>query len=342
MKGKKKLILFSLMLMLIILFSSLVPYFHYKYSEKKQMVQFRSMNIGNALDAPRYTPWDVQMKSGYFKAIKKAGFNTVRLPVRFSDYAKDNPNYELDPSFMKRLDGYLHVALKQHLYVILDFHHFVEIMQNPEQYHACFLSVWEQLSERYKNYSSHLMFEVLNEPIDNLNGNLWNQYLAEAIHIIRKTNPTRKVIVGPDNYYSLYRLDALQIPKDRNLIVSFHYYEPNNFTFQTNPYLGFSQYHDIEWKGTKQEVNYIHDRFARVKKWADQHHVQVYLGEFGANKQAPYESRLRWTEEVRQQAEEFGFSWGYWELASSFGVYDPHTGKWDKNMLKTLLPDKYK
>ncbi|MCO7174844.1 glycoside hydrolase family 5 protein [Sporolactobacillus kofuensis] len=337
---KKKLIMFTLIFIVIVLISSLIPYLQQRSSGGKQMVRFCSMNIGNALDAPRYTPWDVQMKSEYFKAIKQAGFNAVRLPVRFSDYAKDNPNYALDPTFMKKLDGYLQDALQQHLYVILDFHHFEEIMQDPEQYHACFLSIWEQLSERYQNYSSHLLFEVLNEPKDNLNGGLWNQYLGEAIHIIRKTNPTRKIIVGPDNYYSLYRLDALQIPTDRNLIVSFHYYEPNNFTFQANPYLGFSQYHDIQWTGTNQEVSEIHERFARVKRWADQHHVPVYLGEFGANNQAPYESRLRWTEEVREQAEHFGFSWGYWELASYFGIYNAQTGKWDKAMLKTLLPDK--
>ncbi len=299
---------------------------------------FRSINIGNALDAPRDNPWDVTMKAEYFKAIKNAGFDTVRLPVRFSDYGKNAPNYELDASFMEQIDSYIKEALENNLTIILDFHHFDEIMQNPEQYHDCFIKIWEQLSVRYQDYPSKLIFEILNEPKDNLQGELWNTYLAEAISVIRKTNPDRQIMVGPDNYYSIDRLEALRLPDDPNLIVSFHYYEPSNFTFQSNPYLGFPDVHNLDWNGDANEQNHIKMRFTLVKKWADEHDVPIYLGEFGANKQAPYESRLRWTEEVRKQAEDFGFSWGYWELASHFGIYDPKTGEWDENMLRTLLP----
>lgn len=341
MKGQVKVSQWIFLLIPVVLIAAAILFFYLKNTDRSDVsvASFHSINIGNALEAPKDTPWDVQMKSEYFASIKKAGFNAVRLPVRFSDYAKNNPNYVLDQSFMNKLDGYLQEAMNQNLYVILDFHHFEEIMQNPEQYHACFIRIWEQLSKRYKDYPSRLIFEVLNEPRDNLKGELWNRYLADAVSTIRKTNPTRKIIVGPDNYYSLYRLNALKIPGgDKNLIVSFHYYEPNTFTFQDNPYLGFSQYHDVQWNATDKETAEIHDRFAEVKKWADSHHVQVYLGEFGANKQAPYASRLRWTEEVRKQAESFGFGWGYWELASLFGIYDQKTGKWDQKMLNTLLP----
>ncbi|MDF2909132.1 MAG: hypothetical protein K0Q56_12 [Sporolactobacillus laevolacticus] len=61
------------------------------------------------------------------------------------------------------------------------------------------------------------------------------------------------------------------------------------------------------------------------------------MSEFGAKKEA-YESRVRWTREVRKQAEKYGFGWGYWELASFFGIYNVKDKQWDQRMLHTLLP----
>jgi len=48
----------------------------------------RGINLGNALEAPKEGEWGVQLKAEYFPAIKKAGFATVRLPVRWSAHGK--------------------------------------------------------------------------------------------------------------------------------------------------------------------------------------------------------------------------------------------------------------
>ncbi|CAM3095861.1 glycoside hydrolase family 5 protein [Sporolactobacillus spathodeae] len=301
--------------------------------------RYRSINIGNALDAPRGISWGVSIESNFFAAIHQAGFNAVRLPVRFSDYVQAAPNYVLDPEFMKKIDDYLSVAYQQQLTVILDLHHFIELMDNPLRYHDCFLSIWDQLATRYRDQPNTLLFEVLNEPTNKLSGDLWNHYLAEAISVIRRTNSTRPLIVGPDHFNSLHRLHALRLPKDPNLIVSFHYYEPNAFTFQENPYLGFTQARNVAWLGTPTDLRQIHEDFAYVKRWATRHHVPIYLGEFGANQAAANDSRRRWTEAVRREAETLAFGWGYWELASWFGIYDPETRTWDQALLDVLLPE---
>lgn len=145
----------------------------------------RCMNIGNALEAPKDIPWDVEMKSEYFDVIKEAGFDSVRLPVRFSDYANRDFYYTLDEEFMKKIDSYINYALNDDLVIILDLHHFTEIMDNPEGNKECFLAIWNQLSLRYKNYPKELIFELLNEPQNNLGGELWNEYLAEGTKIGR-------------------------------------------------------------------------------------------------------------------------------------------------------------
>jgi len=47
------------------------------------------INLGNALDAPKEGDWGVVLQSDYFKLIKTAGFNHVRLPVRWSSHASN-------------------------------------------------------------------------------------------------------------------------------------------------------------------------------------------------------------------------------------------------------------
>lgn len=311
--------------------------------EKKQNVSFnKCMNIGNALDAPKNQPWDVQMKVEYFDAIKEAGFDSVRIPVKFSDYAKDSNNYKLEEDFMKELDSYVNYALKDGLAVILDFHHFTEIMDEPEKYKECFLSVWSQLGKRYKDYPNELMFELLNEPRNNLKGDIWNEFIDGAVKEIRKTNKNRTIIVGPDSDYSVYRLEELSLPKDNNIMVSFHYYEPSDFAFQGNINIGenYGNLKNIYWNGSDEEMDYLSSRFEIAKKWSDKNNVKIFLGEFGACKTVPAESRKLWIEAVRKEAEKRGFSWGYWELCSGFGIYDSNTSTWNKELLDTLVSDK--
>lgn len=301
----------------------------------------KCMNIGNALDAPKGEPWDVTLDNKYFTVIKKAGFDAVRLPVRFSDYAKDSPGYVLDKKFMKKLDGHIKYALKKKLVVILDFHHFLEIMESPEQYKACFLSIWEQLAERYKDYPPELIFEVLNEPQKNLSAELWNEYLEEAVSIIRKHDAQRYIVVGGPHYNSPHVLDELRLPKADNLILTFHYYEPSDFAFQSDPHhAGYEHLSGIKWTGSQAEMEKLMGDFGRVKEFAEQNNLPVFLGEFGVNGRVPEQYRESWIKAVRSEAEKNNFAWSYWEFASNFGVYDVKTKKWDSVLLAALIGTK--
>ncbi len=60
----------------------------------------RGINIGNALESPKDFPWDVKCQIS-FDDIKDAGFDTVRIPVRFSDYTSDFDNFKIDEEFLK-------------------------------------------------------------------------------------------------------------------------------------------------------------------------------------------------------------------------------------------------
>lgn len=301
----------------------------------------KTMNIGNALEAGKGEVWDVSMSVEYIDRIKEAGFTSIRMPVRFSDYAKDNENYILDEDFMEKVDYYINYALSSGLNVILDMHNFYEIMENPSENKELFLKLWSQISKRYKDYPENLVYELLNEPQGNLELDIWNNLLSEGVDTIRKFDKKKFIVIGGCKYNSYEELLKIDVPKDDNLILTFHYYEPNEFAFQGAEYHeGFEELHDIEWKGTASEVQRIEDAFHKVKEFADKKNLNVFVGEFGANKKAPHESRVLWTKTVREIAEEHNFSWGYWEMASSFGIYDKDKHVFDDEMLEALLNTK--
>lgn len=328
----KKILIAAVILICIIAFLSNV------FVSKKNKDIFTScISIGNALEAPKDIKWDVTMDEKYFDEIKSVGFDAVRIPVRFSDYVEGN-NYILNEDFMKKIDYYVDYALDLKLNVILDFHHFVEIMDDPYAYKDCFISIWSQLAERYKKYDDTLIFELLNEPCDNLSSEILNDFIQEGVDTIRRTNKTRTIIVGPTNYNSLYKLEELKLPKDNNLLLTFHYYEPNDVTFQGSiNHKGYENLSNITWEGTEKELQYLRDRFKIVKDYADKNNIKVFLGEFGVNEKAPRETRIKWTQAVKDEALLNGFSYGYWEFASEFGIYNRDTNSWDKEILSCFF-----
>lgn len=299
----------------------------------------KCINLGNSLEAPKGQSWDVPMDISYFSIIKEAGFQTVRLPVRFSDYAdKSNDNYLLDETFMQQMDAYIDEALKQDLTLILDLHHFTELMENPQGNKDCLIAIWKQLASRYKDYPNSLVFEPLNEPQQNLDSDTWNSLLKDLVRTIRSIDSKHFLIVGGANFNSIDSLTTLELPKDDRLIATIHYYEPNDVTFQGNPYhAGYENLSNVTWEGSSDEIAYLKSRLTTAKDWADANNVPLFLGEFGISNKAPLDTRISWTLAVASEANALGISYAYWEFASGFGIYDLETSTWNEEMLHAIL-----
>ncbi len=308
--------------------------------EEASLRMFRGINIGNALDAPEEGQWGVYIKDEYFSIIKEAGFDTVRIPIRWSAHAEKDPPYKIDSSFFDRVDHVVNKALEQNLITIINIHHYEEIMQKPLEHKDRFLALWRQISEHYKDYPENLYFELLNEPHGKLTSKLWNDFLKEAISIIRETNPARKLIVGPANWNSIYGLKDLVIPEDdENIIVTFHLYTPFEFTHQGAEWVNPSPPVGREWLGTEEEQEQIRDELDLAVQWSLEHNnVPLFLGEFGAYSKADMNSRVRWTYFVAREAEKRNIAWCYWEFCSGFGAYNPKEEKWRENLLNALIP----
>jgi len=301
----------------------------------------RTVNISNALEAPNEGEWGVTIKDEYFQIIYDAGFTAVRLPVRWSAHALKQAPYTINPAFFQRMDHVVNQALPQGLAVIVNMHHYEEMALDPKGHQARFIAIWQQIAEHYKSYPNALLFEPMNEPNGAVVASVWNKLLEATLPVIRLTNPTRNIVIGPADWNDLRGLDELVLPADdQHIIVTFHYYQPYQFTHQAAEWVqGSANWLGMEWKGSSPEKQYVQYDFKIVAQWAKENQRPIFLGEFGAYSKADMDSRARWTAFVAREAEKQGFRWGYWEFCSGFGVYDPINNKWIQPLLKALIPD---
>ena len=301
----------------------------------------RSVNLGNALEAPTEGSWGVTLKEKYFQLIKDAGFNGVRIPIRWSTHAKIDSPYTINNSFFSRIDWAINQAFKNGLTVIINVHHYEEIFNEPEKHRARFLSLWKQISNHYLLYPKELLFEILNEPHNKLTSSLWNQFLDDAIKLVRKSNPNRTLVIGTANWGGISGLSDLVLPEnDTNIIVTFHYYNPFHFTHQGAEWVtGSDRWLGIKWQGTVDEKDAVIQDINTAVSWANDKNVPLFMGEFGTYNKADDISRYTWTKFVSSEAEKRNISWAYWEFCSGFGVYDQTASDWNTLILQALIPN---
>ena len=307
----------------------------------KSVISLRhGMNFGNMLEAPNEGDWGLTVHENYFDLVRDAGFDFVRLPVKWSAHEDMSAPYAIDPAFLAHVDEIVNWALARNLTIIVDMHHFDEMHANPWWQEERFLALWTQLAEHYKDYPPQVMFEILNEPNDQIDAAMWNGIVSKTISIVRQTNPTREVIVGPVGWNSSDWLSTLDLPNDPHLIATFHYYSPFEFTHQGAEWAGDQAqgWLGTTWDGTAEQKADVTRTFDIVSDWAARRNVRILLGEFGAYSMAPMDSRARWTSFIREQAESHGFAWAYWGFGSGFGAYDPEAGVWHDELLKALIP----
>jgi endoglucanase len=209
--------------------------------------------------------------------IRSIGFDAVRIPIRWNAHAADLPLYSIKPAFFDRVDKVIGWAKERDLIVMINLHHYNELMEEPEQHHERFLSIWRQIAEHYQNYPSTLLFEVLNEPHDNLGPDLWNDYLRDAIDVIRDSSPHRTLVIGTAPWGGFGGLKDLSIPEEeRNIIVTVHYYNPFQFTHQGASWAGNQSegWLGTTWDGTVEEMADVDADFDGVLEWARQHDAE--------------------------------------------------------------------
>jgi endoglucanase len=334
----------------------------------------RGMNFGDAMDAPHEGDWGWVISASDFTAVREAGFDHVRVPMRFSAHVDTSPPFRIEGRFFKRVDWVIGQALSNDLGVIVDLHHFQEMMKAPRAYTDRLIAMWRQIATRYRGLPPAVVFEILNEPTDNLTAEVWNPILAQVIAAIREIDPDRTLIVEGAHWASAKDLrDTLQVPEgDPHLVASFHMYAPMYFTHQGFSWMPahygtrnvtfpgppaapvqptveagafpesrefFERYNQEPADTNPGGPAAIIEQMELAKAFADRTKLPVYLGEFGAGINADLPSRARWARTARLEAEKRGFGWGYWDYSRNFAAHASlgFTGGWIPEMKAALL-----
>jgi endoglucanase len=312
----------------------------------------RGASLGGVLEAPSEGAWGLFLTPEMFKAVAEGGFDTIRLPARFSNHAETVAPYRLDEAFARRVDFAVNQALSNGLKIIIDFHHYHQMDGDPldpgevaaelseQQLRERFVAIWGQLAERYQSLpNDRVFFELYNEP-HGTTAAVWNELLATTLDTVRKTNPYRFVLIDPVNWSTPSGLAELRLPaEDRRLIVAVHSYEPYHFTMQGAPWIEGS----ASWRGTtcceEVQLTAMTAPLDVAVVWSIEKGRPVILGEFGSNSLAPHEDRVRYTRLMREAAEARDFSWSYWDFASEeFGPWNGLTQEWLPDLHRALIP----
>src|SRR5262245_12652304 len=106
----------------------------------------RSVNLGNALEAPNEGEWGYRIEADHLRAIADAGFDGVRLPVRWDERTASEPPYAILPFFQARIAEIIAQCVGLGLRLQIDCHHFNALIDSPERERDRFIAIWRNVA----------------------------------------------------------------------------------------------------------------------------------------------------------------------------------------------------
>ena len=301
----------------------------------------KCINLSNTLEAPKEGDWGATFQDDDFAIISKAGFRTVRIPVRWSTHAQAAPPYAIDPAFLARVHHVVDLAVASRLNVILNVHHYQELMTDPAGNADRLAGLWRQVAASFASAPSSVWFELINEPENKLNDSNLSAILGPALAAVRGTNPTRPVLIGGRNWSALASLDTLELPDDPYVVPTFHYYEPFAFTSQ-----------GAAWMPNPSPFGRTYGSAADKKQLdAALHRVRAYItrtgrvpvpGEYGAqdDPRLPLTQRFRYYHTISTAFASAGVQSCAWGYRSGFKLRDgDHWIPGGKEAIATTTPN---
>jgi endoglucanase len=288
-----------------------------------------------------------------FIQIKSLGCDVVRLPINLHFMTNGAPGYIIDPLFFDFLDQAVDWAEESQIHLLLDNHTFDPAVNTDPSVEGILLKVWPQMAEHFKNRSNYVYYEMLNEP-HGITTAAWCQIQLKVINAIRAIDTKHTIVVGPSGFNGYTELANMPVYADKNLIYTFHFYDPFMFTHQGASWTGNMQ--DLAGvpfpyvasrmpampasaKGTWVESslnNYKNDgTVTKVKQLLDiavnfktSRNINLFCGEFGVYiPNSPHADRVYWYDVVRRYLEEKGISWTTWDYQGGFGLFEKGTNE---------------
>lgn len=296
------------------------------------------INIGNTLEVRR--PQAPITRSDLVR-ISEAGFETVRIPVRWDDKSGPAPAHRIETAWMDGVAQVVDWALAEDLNVILNSHHFSAVHDNPQRNAEWHGALWRQIGERFAHYpDGRLWFELENEPRRKLNNDNLVRTLAPALSAVRRSNPTRPIIYGGDRGSGVWSLATLELPDDPNVFPTIHYYEPFNFTHQGASWLKNRPPTGRRF-GTQPDRQRIAKDVRTVQRYIQRTGKVPFIGETGViSAHVAVSQRATYHRAVYDAFTPLGVGICAWSYANTFPLFDRDKGRWLPGMLSAMgLPE---
>ncbi|WP_221774721.1 glycoside hydrolase family 5 protein [Pelagicoccus albus] len=318
-------------------------------------------NVGNTLEAiGGETNWGNPMVSEeLIKLVKSRGFDAIRLPVSWNQYA-DQETAKIDDAWMDRVKEVVEICIENDMRTIVNIHWdggWLENNINPEskvannQKQRAF---WEQIATHLRDFDQRLIFASANEPHVETAEQMevlmsYHQTFVDTVRSTGGKNAYRVLVVqGPvtdiAKTYELMRSWPKDTVEDR-LMAEVHYYTPYNFAGLIEEadwgkpfyYWGKEFHSETDAKhnskfGEEEEALRL---LGLMKEQFADRGIPVILGEFGAIHRLHLEgedlelhlaSVAHYLDFVTENALENGLLPFYWDCGNTgdngFGLFD--------------------
>ena len=272
-------------------------------------------NVGIKTNAPLSyeTHWgQPKTTQAMIDGMKAAGFDTIRIPVAWMTNATHlyEGDYTIDADYMDRVEEVVRYARKAGMYVIINDHwdggwygmFGSESAETRALAMEAYKGMWQQIAERFRDYSDYLIFESANEELggrfdensplycsdsvvtylnDDERYALTNEINQTFVDVVRATggnNATRFLLIaGYSTDINQTCDDRFQMPKDTvdsKLMVSVHYYDPWS-------YCGASSAVSATKWGKVSDYEYLDQQLEKMTKFTEAGYG-VVIGEYGA------------------------------------------------------------
>ena len=311
-----------------------------------------------------------------FARLDSLGFDFVRLPIDEVQFWDEQGNKL--PEAWDLMINAINWAEKHHLRTIVDLHiirsHYFNAVNEgnadantlftSEKSQQDLINMWYQLSDVLKGYSNDsVAYEFMNEPVAD-DHEQWNQLIAKVHKALREREPQRTLVVGSNMWQGYETMKYLKVPEnDKNIILSFHYYNPMILTHYgawwtpIGKYTGKVNYPGIlvskedyeaapdslkkeldpyltqEWN-----IDKIRADFKDAIEVAKKYNLQLFCGEWGVYEPIDRELAYKWTKDMLTVFKENNIAWTTWCYDADFGFWDQkkHDFK-DKGLVDLLM-----
>lgn len=267
-------------------------------------------NIGNTMEAiGGETAWGNPLVSNaLIQAVKQAGFNAIRLPVSWDQYA-DQKTGQISATWLARVKQVVQYCVDNDMYVLVNIHWdggWLEkniTADKKDAVNAKQKAYWEQIATTLRDFDEHVMFASANEPdTKDATGMAvlmsYHQTFVDAVRATGGRNAYRVLVVqGPQTNIDLSVKLMPTLPTDKvtgRLMAEIHFYDPFNFALMTKDenwgnqayYWGAPNHSttDTKHNPTWGEEDYVDAQFASLKTAFVDKGIPVVLGEFAAQR----------------------------------------------------------